>query len=98
MEQNNHCTIYKEDDKTDYSNYRDNFTFVKYIQNFIQHPAVKVNSICTGNYWGLSMWILKQQVNKLWITYSVFAKYLRKKWEYNDAVHQLFIDFKQAHD
>jgi len=23
---------------------------------------------------------------------------LEKKWEYNDAVHQLFIDFKQAYD
>ena len=22
-----------------------------YVQNFIQHPAVKVNSICRGNYW-----------------------------------------------
>jgi len=25
------------------------------IQNFIQQPAVKVNSICRGNYWGSSM-------------------------------------------
>jgi hypothetical protein len=23
---------------------------------------------------------------------------LEKKWEYNEAVHQLFIDFKQAYD
>jgi hypothetical protein len=23
---------------------------------------------------------------------------LEKKWEYNEAVHQLFIDFKKAHD
>jgi len=23
---------------------------------------------------------------------------LRKKWEYNEAVHQLFIDFKKAYD
>ena len=27
------------------------------------HPALKVNSICRGNYWGSSMWIPKQQVN-----------------------------------
>ena len=26
--------------------------FAKYVQNFIHHPAVKVNSICRGNYWG----------------------------------------------
>ena len=28
-----------------------------------------------------------------------FIRQIReKKWEYNDAVHQLFIDFKKAHD
>jgi hypothetical protein len=32
------------------------------------------------------------------IIYSAFVKYLRKKWEYNEAVHQLFIDFKRAYD
>jgi len=26
-------------------------------QNFIQHPALKVNSICEGNYRGSSMWL-----------------------------------------
>jgi len=31
------------------------------------------------------------------IIYSAFAKYLRKKWEYNEEV-QLFIDFKTAYD
>jgi hypothetical protein len=25
-------------------------TFANYVQNFIQHPALKVNSICRGNY------------------------------------------------
>jgi hypothetical protein len=32
---------------------------------------------------------------QLLIIYSAFVKYL-KKWEYNEAVHQLFIDFKKA--
>jgi len=27
-----------------------------------------------------------------------FVKYLRKKGEYNEAVHQLFIDFKKSYD
>ena len=31
--------------------------------NFIQHPAVKVNSICEGNYRGSSMWLSTQQVD-----------------------------------
>jgi len=37
-------------------------------------------------------------IGQLLITSSVFVKYLRKKWEHNEAVHQLFIDFKKAYD
>ena len=32
------------------------------------------------------------------IIYSSFVKFLRKKWEYNEAVHQLFIDLKKTND
>jgi hypothetical protein len=32
---------------------------------------------------------------QLTITYSVFV-ILENEWEYNEAVHQLFIDFKKA--
>jgi len=35
---------------------------------------------------------------QLLIIYSAFGKYLKKKWEYNEAVHQLFIDFKKAYN
>ena len=35
---------------------------------------------------------------RLLIIYSAFVKYLKKKWEYHEAVHQLFIDFKKAYD
>ena len=35
---------------------------------------------------------------QLLIIYSSFANYLKKKWEYNDAVYQLFIDLKKAYD
>ena len=35
---------------------------------------------------------------RLLFIYSSFAKCLRKKWEYNEEVHQLFIDFKKAYD
>ena len=35
---------------------------------------------------------------RLLIMYSAFAKYLRKKREYNEEVHPLFIDFKKAYD
>jgi hypothetical protein len=30
--------------------------------------------------------------------HSTFVKYLRKKWEYNEAVHQPPTDFKKAYD
>jgi hypothetical protein len=36
---------------------------------------------------------------RLVIIYSAFVKYMKKKKrEYNEAVHQLFIDFKKAYD
>ena len=35
---------------------------------------------------------------QLLIIYSAFTKYVRKEWEYNGAMHQLFIDFKKAYD
>jgi len=38
-------------------------TFGSHLQNFIQHPALKVNSICEGNYRGSSMWLSTQEVD-----------------------------------
>jgi hypothetical protein len=35
---------------------------------------------------------------QLLIRFSAFVRYWRKKWEYNETVHQLFIDFKKAYD
>jgi len=35
---------------------------------------------------------------QLLFIYSAFVKHLRKKWEYNEAVHHLFIEFKKAYD
>jgi hypothetical protein len=32
------------------------------------------------------------------IVYSAFFKYFRKKWEYNETVHQLFTDYKKSYD
>jgi hypothetical protein len=36
--------------------------------------------------------------NQLLITFSAFVRYCRKKWEYNERVHQLFIDSKKAYN
>jgi len=38
-----------------------------------------------------------EATSQLLVIYSAFIKYL-KKWEYSEAVHQLFIDFKKAYD
>jgi hypothetical protein len=36
--------------------------------------------------------------DQLLIRFSSFVRYLRKKWEYSETVHQLIIDFKEAYD
>ena len=64
--------------------------------NFIQHPASDFNSICRGNYWGLSMWISTQHVS-YW-SYIMNTSNTWEKCEYNEAVHRLFLEFKKAHD
>jgi hypothetical protein len=38
------------------------------------------------------------ETEHLLIRFSAFVRYWRKKWEYNETVHQLFIDFKKAYD
>jgi hypothetical protein len=35
---------------------------------------------------------------QLLIRFSAFVRYWRKKWEYSETIHQLFIDFKKAYD
>jgi hypothetical protein len=35
--------------------------------------------------------------DQILIRFSVFVRYW-KKWEYNETVHQIFIDFKKAYD
>jgi len=86
--------IHEKRDKTDCSNYRG--IFANHLQNFIQHPALKVNSICEGNYGGYQCGIRR---NRSTIDHIFcIRQILGKKWEYNEEVHQLFIDFKKAYD
>jgi len=53
-------SLYKRGDKTACGKCR-GISLVSCVQNNILHPALKVNSICRGNYWGSSVWILTQQ-------------------------------------
>jgi hypothetical protein len=41
---------------------------------------------------------LLKSTGQLLTIYSAFVKYLRKKWECNEVVHQLSIGFKKAYD
>jgi hypothetical protein len=36
--------------------------------------------------------------DQLLLRFSAFVRYWRKKWEHNEKVHQLVIDFKKADD
>jgi hypothetical protein len=36
--------------------------------------------------------------DQLLIRFFAFVRYWRKKWEYNETVHQLFSDFKKWYD
>jgi len=67
------------------------YHFCQLRTKFIQHSAVKTNSICRRNYWESSVWISTQQLN-YWL-YILHSSNTRGKWGYNEAVHQLFIDF-----
>jgi len=55
--------IYKKGDKTNCSYYRGISFCQTRTKSFIQHPAVKVKSVCRGNYWELSLWISTQHIN-----------------------------------
>ena len=70
--------------------------FVNYVLNFIQHPAVKADSISRRNYWDRECGLRR---NRSTIDHtSSTRQILEKKFEFNEAVHQLFIDFKIAYD
>ena len=67
-----------------------------HLQNFIQHPAVKVNSICAGNYRGSSVGFRRNSstIDHIFCIRQI----LEKKWEYSEPVDHFFIDFKKAYD
>jgi hypothetical protein len=50
--------IYEKGEKTDCTN--QGISVTKYIQNFIQHSSLNVNSICRQNYSRSSLWILME--------------------------------------
>jgi hypothetical protein len=88
--------IYKKGDITDCSNYRGISLFpttYKILSNILLSRfapyAEEIIGIINVDFY---------ETGQLLIVYSAFVKHLRKKWEYNELVYQLFIvDFKQAY-
>jgi hypothetical protein len=72
------------------------FNVAKYVQNVIQLPAVKVNSIYTGTGWGPSMCISTEHVQHS--SYILHSSHIVQKLEYNEIVDQHFIHSKKAYD
>jgi len=87
--------ICKKGDKTDCSNYR-GCNFCKLRTNVIQNLAVKVKSKfgghCEDHQCGF-------RCNRSTTDHIFFIRQiLDTKWEYSEAVHRLFMNFKKAYD
>jgi len=54
-----------------------------------------VNFICTRSRRGSLVWT--SDVSGRLVVYSAYVQYLRKKWQYSRAVHQIFLDFKKVY-
>ena len=88
--------IYKKDDKTDGSNYRDISllpTMYKILSNFLLSRLTPYTEEIIGEHQS------GFQRNRSAADRTLFIRQiLEKKWEYKKAVHQLFVDFKRAND
>jgi hypothetical protein len=88
--------IYKKGDKTDCSNYRGisllSTTYKILFNILLSRLTPHAEEIIGDHQCGL-------RCNRS-TTDHIFSyrQILEKKWEYNEAVHQLFIDFKKAYD
>jgi len=88
--------IYKKGDKTDCSNYRG----ISLLSNTYK---ILSNILLSRLTFGAEKILGDHQCGFLHnrsTTDHIFCicHLLEKKWEYNEAVHQLFIDFKKAYD
>ena len=88
--------IYKKGDKTDYNNSRGISLFLttyKILSNNLLSRLTPYAEETIGDH-------QRGFRRNRSITDHIFCirQILEKKWEYNDAVHQLFIDFKKAYD
>ena len=88
--------IYKKGDKTDCSNYKGISllpTIYKTLSNILLSRLTPYAEEITGDH-------KRGFLCNRSTTDHIFCirQILEKNWEYNEAVHQLFIDFKKAND
>jgi hypothetical protein len=87
--------IHKKSDKTDCNNYRGLSllsTSYKILSNILLSRLVPYIDEIIGDQCGFP--------HNRSTTHQIFCicQVLEKKWEYNETVHQLFIDFKEAYE
>jgi len=88
--------IYKKSDKTDCSNYGGISllsTIFKILSNILLSKATPYTEEIIGDH---QCGFRRNRSTTDYI--FCIRQILEKKWEYNEAVHQLFIDFKKAYD
>ena len=88
--------IYKKGDKTYYSNFRRTSllpTTYKILSNILLSKLTPYAEEITGDH---QCGFRRNRSTTDYI--FCICQVLEKTWEYNEAVHQLFIDFKQAYD
>jgi len=88
--------IYKKRDKTDSSSCRDISllpTTYKILSNILLSRLIPYAEEITGVH-QCGFWHNRSTTDHVFCINQI----LEKKWEYNEAVHQLFIYFKKAYD
>jgi len=88
--------IYKKGDKTDYNNYRGISllpTTYKSLFNILLSRLIPYAEEVIGDH-QCGFRRNRSTIDHIFCIRQI----LEKKWEYNEAVHQLFIDFKKAYD
>ena len=88
--------IYKKGDKTDCNNYRAISllpTTYKVLSNILLSRLIPYAEEVTGDH-QCGFQRNRSTTDHIFCIHQI----LEKKWEYNEAVHQLSIDFKKAYD
>jgi hypothetical protein len=69
---------------------------VKVLQNYIQHPALKVNPMCTGHYWDHQCGFRRNRstIDHIFRYRQLFVEKLEKY----QIMHQAFRDVNKAYN